>query len=73
MFNDYFKKRKKRNKEIKIKKAYINGYDFAAGMLLRKEKSIDELESYYYDGLDHFDIGMADAIKRLDFILERNI
>ncbi len=43
---------------------YINGYDYAAGMLLRGEKSPTELESEQID-YSAFDKGMDAALDKL--------
>lgn len=56
-----------KSNEEKIKKEhYNNGFDYAAGTLLRKEKTAIQLTSYFYDSeLDSFDYGIIDAINKL--------
>lgn len=45
---------------------YNNGFDYAAGTLLRKDMTDTELTSYFYDSeLDSFDHGVIDAINKL--------
>jgi hypothetical protein len=64
---------RKKNKE---KKQYINGFDYAAGKLLRNESTPHELESHIiYIDYDSFDRGIVDAINKLDKIgfIEFNI
>ena len=54
-------------KKVKNKKEdYNNGYDYAAGALLRKDKTVKELKTYFFDSeSDSFDIGIIDAINKL--------
>lgn len=53
---------RKRNR----KENYNNGFDYAAGALLREEETVIGLTSYFYDSeLDSFDYGMIDAIGKL--------
>ena len=62
--SSYFKTSKERSK----KDYYINGFDYAAGALLRKDKTALQLTNYFYDyisELDSFDRGMIDAINKL--------
>jgi hypothetical protein len=70
--SSYFKTSKERSK----KEQYINGFDYAAGKLLRKELTPQELEKYIiYIDYDSFDRGIVDAINKLDKIgfIEFNI
>jgi SOS response regulatory protein OraA/RecX len=70
----YFKTNKERSK----KDHYNNGFDYAAGALLRKDRIVKELKTYLLQGnrfcafdnpgdseLDSFDIGIVDAINKL--------
>lgn len=55
------------NYQKKLKKEdYNNGFDYAAGRLLRKERTSAQLISYFYDSeLDSFDHGVIGAINKL--------
>ena len=56
--SNYRKRLKKEN--------YDNGFDYAAGVLLRKDRTAIQLTSYFYDSeLDSFDRGVIDAINKL--------
>lgn len=62
--SNYWRKNKERSK----KEQYINGFDYAAGALLRKDKTAAQLTNYFYDyvsELDSFDCGIIDAINKL--------
>ena len=62
--SSYFKTSKERSK----KDYYINGFNYAAGALLRKDKTAVQLTNYFYDyvsELDSFDRGIIDAINKL--------
>jgi hypothetical protein len=59
MFKNYFKNRKR--------KEYLRGYDYAVGVLIRNEKTLDELDAIDYDPINptEFDKGIRDAL--IDF------
>lgn len=55
-----------RYRERSEKEQYTNGYGYAAGKLLRKEMTVEELTIYFDDlELDSFDRGVVDAIHKL--------
>ena len=58
----YQKKVKRKSK----KERYNNGYDYAAGVLLREEKTAKGLKVYFFNSeLGSFDIGILEAINKL--------
>jgi hypothetical protein len=61
LIENYFKKYKREE--------YLRGYDYALGVLFRKEKTIDELNDIIYGSIDEFDKGIKNAL--IDF--ERNL
>jgi hypothetical protein len=57
---------RRKNKERSKKEQRINGFDYAAGKLLRNESTPHELESHIiYIDYDYFDCGIIAAIIRL--------
>lgn len=59
--SNYRKRSKKEN--------YNNGYDYAAGALLRGEKTAKGLKAYFFGSeSDSFDIGIVDAINKLQHL-----
>jgi hypothetical protein len=65
---------RRKNKERSKKEQRINGFDYAAGKLLRNESTPHELESHIiYIDYDYFDCGIIAAIiklKEIGFIEE---
>lgn len=65
---------RKKNKERSKKEQRINGFDYAAGKLLRNESTPQELEKHIiYIDYDYFDCGIITAIiklKEIGFIEE---
>jgi hypothetical protein len=62
----------RKSKENKRKRRYIQGYDFAAGHILRGG-TVEELNSltdwhYSIEGDDRFDSGVRDAIIRAQIL-----
>lgn len=65
MFNFISKYLRYRKMKSRLKQ-YRNGYDFAAGQLLRNEITVRALENYYFDDYtDQFDLGTRDAVTKL--------
>lgn len=59
----------KRKEHKKYMRSFRNGYDYAAGELLRKEHTPISLESYFYGAsMDNFDQGIRAAVQ--DAILQ---
>ena len=55
-----------KRREAKIKDQYCNGYNYAAGELLRNRASPAEIEAHYYNSdWTPFDRGCDDAINLL--------
>ena len=53
-------------KDIKLKKDWADGFDYATGILLRNEKPVEAFKQYFFDGaVEPFDYGVRDAIAKL--------
>lgn len=74
---NYIKKWLKERKEKKKLNSYLNGFDFAAGVLLRREQTPIQLDSLAnWQDANDFDLGMdaaIDVIVGLNFVEDNRI
>ena len=66
MYHWYVKIPLAERKVLRRKREHDNGFDFGAGVLLRKEESPASLEAYAYRGdFSNFDYGVLAAMEKL--------